>query len=168
MCACQWLRVCQSLAYAPAWLFDLSRHCKLTADKRQLQTDKEVSKVTATQKTGMASCSFCGKSYPQIRSLVAGPGVFICNECVALSQQVLANKGTVISQVAPWQQVDNVDLILENLPRIAKANTRVEESLTGWVRRARELGATWARIGDALGMTRQSAWARFSGEKNQK
>jgi hypothetical protein len=33
------------------------------------------------------------------------------------------------------------------------------------VRRARALGATWARIGDALGMTRQSAWERFSGEE---
>jgi hypothetical protein len=41
----------------------------------------------------------------------------------------------------------------------------VEQHLTGWVRRARALGATWARIGEALGMTRQSAWERFSGEE---
>jgi hypothetical protein len=33
------------------------------------------------------------------------------------------------------------------------------------VHRARALGATWARIGEALGMTRQSAWERFSGEE---
>jgi hypothetical protein len=55
--------------------------------------------------------------------------------------------------------------VLENLPRIAKAAQLVEESLAGWVGRGRELGATWARIGEALGMTRQSAWARFSGEE---
>ena len=55
--------------------------------------------------------------------------------------------------------------MLENLSRIAKAAQLVEESLAGWVGRGRELGATWARIGEALGMTRQSAWARFSGEE---
>jgi hypothetical protein len=42
---------------------------------------------------------------------------------------------------------------------------QVEQHLTGWVRRARELGATWARIGESLGMARQSAWERFSGEE---
>jgi len=33
------------------------------------------------------------------------------------------------------------------------------------VRRARALGVTWARIGETLGMARQSAWERFSGEE---
>jgi ATP-dependent Clp protease ATP-binding subunit ClpX len=33
------------------------------------------------------------------------------------------------------------------------------------VRMLRERGVTWARIGEALGMTRQSAWERFSGEE---
>jgi isopropylmalate/homocitrate/citramalate synthase len=41
----------------------------------------------------------------------------------------------------------------------------VEENLVEWVRKARALGATWARIGETLGMTRQSAWERFSGER---
>ena len=34
-------------------------------------------------------CSFCGKSKDQARRLVAGPGVFICDECVALCNEVL-------------------------------------------------------------------------------
>jgi hypothetical protein len=29
-------------------------------------------------------CSFCGKSQHEVRALVAGPSVFICNECIAL------------------------------------------------------------------------------------
>jgi hypothetical protein len=70
-----------------------------------------------------------------------------------------------VPQLAPWQQINDVGAILETLPRIARTGALVEETLTGWVRRARELGATWARIGGALGMTRQSAWARFSGEE---
>ena len=37
----------------------------------------------------IASCSFCGKPNTEVAKLVAGPGVYICNECVALSQQVI-------------------------------------------------------------------------------
>ncbi len=113
----------------------------------------------------IASCSFCAKPNTDVAALVAGPGVFICNECVSLCQQVIDAKPAVIPRLAPWQAANDLDAVLENLPRIAKAARLVEESLAGWVGRSRELGATWARIGEALGMTRQSAWARFSGEE---
>ncbi|HEX8728496.1 MAG TPA: ClpX C4-type zinc finger protein [Ktedonobacterales bacterium] len=37
------------------------------------------------------SCSFCGKANTQVRRLIAGPnGVFICDECVALCNEILA------------------------------------------------------------------------------
>lgn len=55
--------------------------------------------------------------------------------------------------------------ILEFLPRVAAVGAQVEDNLRVWVTRARDRGATWARIGAALGMTRQSAWERFSGEE---
>jgi hypothetical protein len=115
--------------------------------------------------TIIASCSFCGKPNTAVASLVAGPGVYICNECVALCQEVMAAKDTSLPRLAPWAQADDVDMVLDNLPRIARAGDLVEQTMTGWVRRGRELGATWARIGESLGMTRQSAWARFSGEE---
>ena len=35
-------------------------------------------------------CSFCGKSQEQVRRLIAGPNaVYICNECVALCQEII-------------------------------------------------------------------------------
>jgi ribosomal protein L37AE/L43A len=38
-------------------------------------------------------CSFCGKSQEQVRRLIAGPGVvYICNECVALCNDILAQE----------------------------------------------------------------------------
>lgn len=119
----------------------------------------------STQQSVIAACSFCAKPNTEVATLVAGPGVYICNECVTLSQQVIEAKAKAVPRLAPWFQVDDVEAVLANLPRIAEAGAQVEASLTGWVRRARELGATWARIGDALGMTRQSAWTRFSGEE---
>ncbi|HEX2047509.1 MAG TPA: ClpX C4-type zinc finger protein [Acidimicrobiales bacterium] len=34
-------------------------------------------------------CSFCGKTQHQARKLIAGPGVYICDECVALCDRIL-------------------------------------------------------------------------------
>lgn len=41
--------------------------------------------------SGMDSvhCSFCGKSQDEVKKIVAGPGVYICNECVALCQEII-------------------------------------------------------------------------------
>lgn len=36
-----------------------------------------------------ARCSFCGRPRDRVRRLVAGPGVYICNQCVELCNQVL-------------------------------------------------------------------------------
>lgn len=36
-------------------------------------------------------CSFCGKSQDQVTTLIAGVGVYICNECVELSHDILLN-----------------------------------------------------------------------------
>ena len=55
--------------------------------------------------------------------------------------------------------------LLGHIPRIAATADRVEADLKDWVQELRRRGVTWARIGEALGMTRQSAWERFSGEE---
>ncbi|MFY9931950.1 MAG: ClpX C4-type zinc finger protein [Streptosporangiaceae bacterium] len=113
----------------------------------------------------IAACSFCLKPNTEVATLVAGPGVFICDECVALCAQVIEGKPAVVPQLAPWDMVTTSQEALASLPLAAAASVQVEQNLTGWVRRARTLGATWAQIGAALGMTRQSAWGRFSGEE---
>jgi hypothetical protein len=38
------------------------------------------------------ACSFCGKSQKQVKKLVAGPGVYICDECIGLCNEVLAEE----------------------------------------------------------------------------
>jgi ATP-dependent Clp protease ATP-binding subunit ClpX len=46
-------------------------------------------------------CSFCGKGQDQVRRLVAGPGVYICDQCIKLSQDVLEEEGrTATSKTA--------------------------------------------------------------------
>jgi hypothetical protein len=118
-----------------------------------------------TEQTVIEACSFCLKPKTEVRRLVAGPGVFICDGCVALCAQLVDGPPAEAPQLAAWEHAVSVDEVLANLPRIAAAGAQVEQHLAGWVQRARALGATWARIGEALGMTRQSAWERFSGEE---
>jgi len=36
------------------------------------------------------ACSFCGKSQKQVKKLVAGPGVYICDECIGLCNEIVA------------------------------------------------------------------------------
>lgn len=45
--------------------------------------------ATAAERRVTASCSFCLKPNTEVARLVAGPGVYICNECVALCVQVI-------------------------------------------------------------------------------
>jgi hypothetical protein len=118
-----------------------------------------------TERQAFAMCSFCLKPNTEVTTLVAGPGVFICDGCVALSALLIEGKPASVPQLALWEHFASADEALENLPRVAAAGAQVEQTLTGCVRRAHVLGATWARIGEALGMTRQSAWERFSGEE---
>jgi ATP-dependent Clp protease ATP-binding subunit ClpX len=40
--------------------------------------------------TQLLKCSFCGKSEKEVTKLVAGPGVYICDACVELCNQVIA------------------------------------------------------------------------------
>ncbi|MDO4665034.1 MAG: ATP-dependent Clp protease ATP-binding subunit ClpX [Actinomycetaceae bacterium] len=43
-------------------------------------------------------CSFCGKSQKQVRKLIAGPGVYICNECISLCVEIMEEE---LTQNAP-------------------------------------------------------------------
>jgi hypothetical protein len=102
-----------------------------------------------------------------VATLIAGPGVFICDGCVQLCVDVIARQQGPgpLEPVAPWDRATDLDQVLAGLPRVAAAGAQVEANLVAWVLRARALGATWARVGEALGMTRQSAWERFAPEE---
>ena len=44
-------------------------------------------------------CSFCGKHQDQVRRLIAGPGAYICNECVQLCMSILEDEGELTQEV---------------------------------------------------------------------
>ncbi len=113
----------------------------------------------------VTSCSFCLKPDNEVAKLVAGPGVYICNECVDLCSQIIGSPPSLPPGLTSWEEDLDLEDVLASLPRMAAAGAQVERNLTHFVKRARTLGATWAAIGASLAMTRQSAWERFSGEE---
>jgi hypothetical protein len=119
--------------------------------------------VTDDAMTSVA-CSFCLKHRDDVATLVAGLGVFICDECVSLCVEIIANKPADVPAISRWTELADEDL-LAMLPKVAAAGAQVDDQLGIWVRTARTRGITWTRIGTSMGMTRQSAWERFSGEE---
>ena len=39
--------------------------------------------------TNLTMCSFCGKSHAEVRKLIAGPGVYICDSCINVCKSIL-------------------------------------------------------------------------------
>jgi ClpX C4-type zinc finger len=136
--------------------------------------------VTATASLEMLTCSFCNKGQSEVAKLVAGPGVYICNECVDLCNQIISqeinrnsgrptepnrpSKSTDPTTIMAWEGLSDEDLLAE-MVRAHAAHHNVDRAVAHHVAALRERGISWARIGEALGMARQSAWERFSGEE---
>jgi ATP-dependent Clp protease ATP-binding subunit ClpX len=48
--------------------------------------------------TNLTLCSFCGKSHAEVKKLIAGPGVYICDNCVLLCKQVLDKEFSALAR----------------------------------------------------------------------
>lgn len=118
--------------------------------------------MTPTKSAEKLHCSFCGKSQDDVEKLIAGPGVYICEACIQLCDDIIADES--MRSLANWGDLTD-DELLTRMAQIAASRDRVDETVGTVVRHLRERGITWARIGDALGITRQSAWERYSGEE---
>jgi ClpX C4-type zinc finger len=137
-------------------------------------------RVSRTAAPEALRCSFCGKGQDKVFRLVAGPGVFICNECVDLCDQIIAEQldlkrahdtgsdKTMRKDDPPtlkvWDSLTDDELLAE-MVRAHGAHENVDRAVAHHVAALRARGVSWARIGEALDMTRQSAWERFSGEE---
>lgn len=58
---------------------------------------------TSDKEKNNLSCSFCGKSRNEVNKLIAGPDVYICNECIELSHKIIED------------EFDEEDLELDNI-----------------------------------------------------
>ena len=73
----------------------------------------------------IVSCSFCGKTQDAVHRLIAGPGVFICNECIELCQSILEDGGNFSKRRA------NSDDIPPRLPTPKEIKAGLDEYVIG-------------------------------------
>jgi hypothetical protein len=108
-------------------------------------------------------CSFCGKAQTDAKTLVAGPGVFICDECVDLCQEIIDKQPRATTQNTPSLLPDEVptETLLKSLSRYNGAFASVDAAMQDAVDILREREVSWEMIGEALAVSRQAAWKRF-------
>jgi ClpX C4-type zinc finger len=107
-------------------------------------------------------CSFCFKSQHQVKLLISGPtGIFICDECVDLCNECVAGRFPNPSK-RPSDQELPPERLLEGLQPIEDTVQGKGNQLQRVVDILRSREVSWARIGAALGISRQSAWERFT------
>ncbi|MGI8493661.1 MAG: ClpX C4-type zinc finger protein [Acidimicrobiales bacterium] len=104
-------------------------------------------------------CSFCRRDHDHVATLVAGPGVYICGDCVGLAKRAI--EGKAIPDFAGWASMGD-DGLLASLVAAKAIADRVDDAVGELVAVLRERGVTWERIGETLGVSRQAAWQRYA------
>lgn len=65
-------------------------------------------------------CSFCGKTQDQVRRLIAGPGVYICDECIELCSEIISDEFE-----------DDIQVDLTSLPKPAEIKNYLDQYVIG-------------------------------------
>src|SRR5271166_5275076 len=95
---------------------------------------------------GQLKCSFCGKSQEQVRKLIAGPGVYICDECIELCNEIIEEE--------LYKNVDE-SLRLRNIPKPKEINHILNQYVIGQDRAKKSLAVAvynhYKRINSSTG-----------------
>jgi ATP-dependent Clp protease ATP-binding subunit ClpX len=78
---------------------------------------------------GNLCCSFCGKNQREVKKLIAGPTVYICDECIELCNDIIAEEGQKESPARSGQSI----------PKPAEINTTLDQYVIGQERAKRVL-----------------------------
>ena len=69
---------------------------------------------------GQLKCSFCGKSQDQVKKLVAGPGVYICDECIELCNEIIEEELN-----------DDLEFTLQSIPKPKEIKDILDQYVIG-------------------------------------
>jgi hypothetical protein len=109
-------------------------------------------------------CSFCGKAQTEVKTLVAGPGVFVCDECVELCREIIKKERKPATRKVPNPLLPDhapTETLLKTLAGYNGAFERIDAGMQDIADILRERDVSWATIGQALAISRQAAWKRF-------
>jgi ATP-dependent Clp protease ATP-binding subunit ClpX len=68
----------------------------------------------------LLKCSFCGKSQKQVKKLIAGPGVYICDECIELCNEIIEEEFSTTDEIS-----------FTELPKPAEIKTYLDDYVVG-------------------------------------
>lgn len=95
---------------------------------------------------GQLKCSFCGKSQEQVRKLVAGPGVYICDECIELCNEIIEEEFN-----------EDVEVELKDVPKPKEIRQILDQYVIGQEEAKKTLSVAvynhYKRINRAAGKT---------------
>jgi ATP-dependent Clp protease ATP-binding subunit ClpX len=127
----------------------------------QATSEPEVTPAANADPEKILYCSFCFKSQHEVEKLICGPAaVFICDECVGICDEIVA--GRIPNPGGPKAEELPTERLLERLRPIEDTIQGKGSQLQWVVDLLRSRQVSWAQIGAALGISRQSAWERFT------
>lgn len=127
---------------------------KKAAKKKAASKKAPAKKKAAPKKKGPApgACSFCGKDVPEVQYVIQGPDVWICDECVGLSVEILHEKGVRVRMsnlVATYENPSWAAAVLDAWPGmlayVGGAGCRVE-SLNQRISQNGDAGMRWESL----------------------
>ena len=77
---------------------------------------------------GNLKCSFCGKPQEQVRKLVAGPGVYICDECIELCSEIVVEELGIEEEIE-FKEIPKPKEILNILDEYVIGQERAKKAL---------------------------------------
>lgn len=78
--------------------------------------------MSSKDENGQLTCSFCGKSQDEVKKLIAGPTVYICDECIELCNDIIDEEARLD---------DSSDQEVKNLPKPAEIRDILDEYVVG-------------------------------------
>jgi hypothetical protein len=80
------------------------------------------------ERRGARRCSFCGKTEAQVRTIVAGPGVYICDQCVYLCLEVI-NEGHLPNQTPAAERISALEAEIHHLHGLLRLESQLVKDL---------------------------------------
>jgi len=135
-----------------------------TAALRHVRGHAQEAPMATTSKDKITvACSFCGQNNEQVKKLIAGPGVYICDECIGLCNTVLEQEASGPTPAAPAPSLDSapLDTLVGIFGAMARTARSMEDQLAEWARKLATRGVPVATLASHAGITEAEARDRF-------
>jgi hypothetical protein len=129
---------------------------------RHLRVHTEEKPMT-TSETQLLTCSFCSKSSKEVQKLIAGPGVYICDECIGLCNEILEVEDVNDDDARQRHSVEEgpLEAVLPIFRSMAETGRTIDGRLAAWAKTLARRGVPLPTIAEHAGLDERVAAERF-------